>query len=158
MPAVLHNSEVHGFVDGAALVELKQAALRDPRGRARLCLHHQTTDLVQEMILAFANTALMPPHRNPEKTESVHVIEGTGRLLIFDGAGKLSKTVDIGPVGSGLVFLYRLSTIPWHTVIPESETLVLHEVLQGPFVVGETVFPAWAPTDAQELQHFLAGR
>jgi cupin fold WbuC family metalloprotein len=85
----------------------------------------------------------------------LQVVKGELLLIVFDDDGKVVQRVKMGPVGSGEVFLYRLSSTPWHTMIPLSEIVVVHEALQGPFNNSSEPLPDWVPGDSQDLKQFL---
>jgi cupin fold WbuC family metalloprotein len=140
------------------LGELKRAAAEAPLKRARLCLHHDHSDQVQEMVIAFDRGTYVRPHRHRGKTESFHVIEGELEVVFFDDGGRVTRRVRMGPRDSGHAFLYRLSSSLWHSVVPLSDFVVIHETTTGPFVKGETEFPPWGPedSDAAGVREFLA--
>lgn len=136
---------------------LKQAARQDPLRRARLCLHHDHSDKVQEMVIAFCRDSYVRPHRHVNKSESFHVIEGELEVIFLDDEGQVTHRVRMGPCRSGHTFLYRLSSSLWHTVLPLTEFVIFHETTTGPFVKEETEFPAWGPdeADAEGIRMFL---
>jgi cupin fold WbuC family metalloprotein len=138
--------------------ELKRAAAAAALKRARLCLHHDHADQVQEMVIAFRRDSYVRPHRHRGKTESFHVIEGELEVVFFDDGGRVTRRLRMGPPGSGRPFLYRLSSSLWHSVLPLSEFVIIHETTTGPFVKGETEFPPWGPEDADAagVRAFLA--
>lgn len=140
------------------LDQLKQAAMQAPLKRARLCLHHDRSDKVQEMVIAFHKESYVRPHRHIDKSESFHVIEGKLAVVFFDASGQVTRRIKMGPFGNDHTFLYRLSSSLWHMVVPLSEFVIIHETTTGPFVEGEAEFPNWAPddADADEIRAFLA--
>ena len=105
---------------------LKDKALKSPLKRARICLHFNTTDTVQEMLIAFCKNSYIRPHKHIDKTESFHIIEGKGVVIFFDDNGNIIKYIYIDNSKNSKAFIYRLSEPLWHTVIPISEFLVLH--------------------------------
>jgi len=140
------------------LAALKLAAAAAPVRRARLCLHHDHADTVQEMVIAFCRDTYNRPHRHRNKSESFHVIEGRLAIVLFDDAGNPTRQVHLGPPGGSLPFLYRLSSDRWHAVLPLSEYVVIHETTTGPFELGQTEFATWSPdgTHHERVRHFLA--
>ena len=155
MPGVFFNEEETVEVGEVWLDRLKKEARDSPRDRARLCLHMSTEDSVQEMLIVFAQGALLRPHRSLNKSESFHVVEGDLRMVLFDDNGAVTRTIDMGPPGSGKAFMARLSSSPWYTYIPQSSFLVLHEITRGPFDSNDTEFPEWAPEEGPDLKSFL---
>lgn len=140
------------------LDQLKRAAMRDPQRRARLCLHHDHSDKVQEMVIAFYQGSYVRPHRHINKSESFHVIEGLLAVVFFDDKGQVTRRLKMGPCSNGGTFLYRLSSSLWHTVMPLSEFVVIHETTTGPFIREETEFAPWGPdeADVDGIRAFLA--
>ena len=120
------------------LLQIPQGSKVDPLRRARLCLHHDPRDKVQEMVIAFSRDPYVRLHRHVNKRESFHVIEGEMAVVFFDDSGRVTRHIRMGPLGSGHAFLYRSSSSLWHTVVPLSEFVIIHETTNGPFVREET--------------------
>lgn len=139
------------------LDQLRQAAMQAPLKRARLCLHLSYNDTLQEMVIVFCRGSYIRPHRHVNKSESFHVIEGELAVVFFDDEGQVTRRIQLGPLGSGRTFLYRLSSSLWHTVVPFSEFVTIHETTTGPFIKEETEFAAWGPdeADADGIRAFL---
>ncbi len=124
---------------------LKARAAENSRRTARLCAHPDVDDGLHEMLIVHSRGACVPPHKHPGKSESFHVIEGRLKVVIFDDDGTKAEEITMGEVGSGLVFFYRLCEERYHTVIPETDWVVFHEVTNGPFDPAQTVFAPWGP-------------
>jgi cupin fold WbuC family metalloprotein len=139
------------------LERLKTDAANASLRRARLCLHHSHQDAVQEMVIAFCRDTYNPPHRHFGKSESFHVIEGDVAVVFFDDSGNVMRRLELGAPGSGRPFLYRLSDSSWHTVVPLSEFVLLHETTTGPFAKDGTEIAKWAPdgTNRAAVRAFL---
>ena len=140
------------------LDDLKVAAIKAPLKRARFCLHHNLTDQVHEMIIAFYRESYSRPHRHKNKSESFHVIEGKLLVVFFDDDGKVTRRIKMGPVDSGSTFFYRLSTDLWHSVVPLSKYVIIHETTVGPFIKEESEFAPWSPVngDSKGIEKFLS--
>ena len=134
---------------------LKAEAEVAPYRRARLCLHHETDDPVHEMFIVFCEDSLVPIHKHLNKSESFHVIEGELDIVIFDDDGNLVRRVEMGPPGSGKSFLYRMSVDAWHSVIPRSEFVAIHETTTGPFVPDDCAYAPWVEYEDNALRDFL---
>lgn len=140
------------------LDQIRQAAMQSPLKRARLCLHCNHRDKVQEMVIAFCMESYIRPHRHLNKSESFHVIEGKLAVLLFDGKGRVRHQVKMMPLSSNYTFLYRLSSNMWHMVVPLSEFVIIHETTSGPFIKGDTEFASWGPyeDDTDKVKAFLS--
>ena len=132
------------------LGKLKEAARQDLMKRARLCLHHNHEDTVQEMVIVFHRDSYVRPHRHKNKSESFHIIEGALEVIFFDDEGNVDRRVCMGSKGEQNTFLYRLASDRWHTVAPQTEFVIIHETTSGPFVRGDTEFAPWSPDDGDE--------
>ncbi len=131
-------------VGAAWIARLQEAAARSPRRRARLCLHRSAAAPVQEMVIAMARGTQVRPHRHGGRSESLDALEGTALVVLLDDAGEVLRRFRLG-TGPGDVRLYRLGAATWHTVIPLTESVVLHEVVEGPFDPADQEFAPWAP-------------
>ncbi|WP_022720215.1 WbuC family cupin fold metalloprotein [Rhodopseudomonas sp. B29] len=151
------------FRDSGAIVELgadwltrlKEAAMRSPLGRSRVCVHADDAAQVQEMIIALRDDVLFRPHRHLGKTESFHMIEGVIDIVIFDDAGAPVRTVALAEPSRGGSFYYRLNEPMYHTVVPRTPMVVFHETTSGPFVRTDTDYAQWAPEEPEQLRAFL---
>jgi cupin fold WbuC family metalloprotein len=154
---VLYATDGIVTVDAAAIAELKRDAGANPRRRIRLCAHAGVDDRLHEMLIVHARDAYVRPHKHIGKSESFHVIEGDVDVVIFDEGGGVTEVIQMGTVGSGRPFFYRIATPLFHTLLIRSAVLVFHEATNGPFNRADTVFAPWAPqeVDAAAVQTFL---
>ncbi len=132
------NSEVIRSVDGGYIDHLKMMALRSPRNRYRLCLHHDISHLTQEMIICLRGFNYFRPHLHMDnRSESYHMIKGCMDVYLLDEDGILIEIVRLaapGTVGAeARSFMYRLSAPIYHFVVPRSKWTIYHEVLTGPW-------------------------
>jgi cupin fold WbuC family metalloprotein len=119
------------------LEKLKRAAEDAPLRRARYCLHQSHDDKVQEMVIAYCYDSEIPIHRHRGKTESFHIIEGELELLLFDDGGNITKKIKMGPSGSGMPFMFRMSSEYWHSAKLLTNYVIVHETVAGPFIKEE---------------------
>ncbi len=147
------NSEVMVAKEGLLQVNfkqikaLKQKALHNDRQRIRLCAHRDLTDKIHEMIIVHVRDTYVPPHKHPNKTESLHIIEGEVDLVIFSEDGDIIDVVGMGDYASGHKMYCRLSEAYFHTLLIKSDFLVFHETINGPFNRQDTIFAPWAPAE-----------
>ncbi len=154
------NSFKSGVINikNSDILHLHNSAKRSQLKRARLCLHNTHDDLVQEMIIAFCKGSYIRPHRHINKTESFHVIEGELIVVIFDEYGRVSRKIRMGQYTSEYNFIYRLASPLWHTLIPLTELVIIHETTTGPFIKGDSDFADWAPLydEPEKIRDYLS--
>jgi len=136
---------------------VKKAAAKSERGRARICAHHTSEDLLHEMLIAITPRSYIRPHRHLEKSESFHVVEGIVDVIVFSENGDITKIIELGEPGSGRSFFYRMSESKFHTLLIHSQILVVHEVTNGPFRASTSVMAGFAPmeTDLPAAQRYV---
>ena len=124
----------------------------------RLCSHPNTADLLHEMMIVHGHDAYVRPHMHPGKSESIHVIEGSVDVVLFDELGEVTELIKLGEYHSGERFYYRMNMATYHTLIIRSEILVFHEITNGPFDRSKTVFAPWAPEviDSKRAAYYIA--
>src|SRR4051812_40841478 len=64
------------LVDDAQIARVKSLAMKSPHKRARLCLHDSHQEPVQEMLIALAQGAPIPAHRQRLGRKTYYLIEG----------------------------------------------------------------------------------
>jgi cupin fold WbuC family metalloprotein len=131
-------------LDHRAIEFTRECALRNKRGRARICAHRNPEANLHEMIIAITSASYVRPHRHRGKSESFHVVEGDADVVIFSNEGTVEDVVELG---SGANFYYRLDTPRYHTVLPGSPVLVIHETTNGPFDPTQTDWADFAPAE-----------
>lgn len=150
------NEEVMFTIDGSVdirqrdIEELKDKAGHNQRKRIRLCAHLNVDDKVHEMFIVHTRDTYVRPHKHLAKAESIHVIEGSCQVILFDDAGNITQIVEMGDYSSGKAFFHRTAEPQFHTLLIPSDYLVFHETANGPFVPADTAFPGWAPDLSEE--------
>jgi cupin fold WbuC family metalloprotein len=139
--------------DAVALV--KEQAAKNQRGRARICAHRQSSDLLHEMLIAIRRNSYVHPHKHREKSESFHIIDGFVDIVIFNEEGMIEDVLSLGPTGTGRACFYRLSEPRFHTLIIRTEQVVIHEVTNGPFIKGQTILAPFAPSEERQRDALL---
>lgn len=155
-PEVFYATTDPVVIGVADIVSLKAAAAASPRRRARICAHATPESALHEMIIVLQRDSYVRPHRHLDRTESFTILEGEADVVLFDDDGDVRSAIPMGPPGSGRTFYYRLAEPTYHTVLVRSETLVFHEVTDGPFHPEQTTFAPWAPSenDSTAIAHF----
>lgn len=136
--------------------KLKQQALAAPLKRARLCLHKDELDPLQEMIIVLCKDSFVAPHQHKGKDESLHVVQGSFYLVIFNEHGRVIEKVLVKQKDHQGYLLCRVREGTWHTVIPRSNFVVIHEIIRGPFRrVKARKSDAWVPRQKAEIKKFI---
>jgi len=149
---VLYPKEGFVSLKNADMAFLKAQASKNPRKRIRLCAHQNTDDKIHEMFIVHGKDAYVRPHRHLNKTESFYLMEGEADALFFNEAGQVVRRIEMGALGSGKQFYYRLSEPVYHSLIIKSPAITFFEVTSGPFDLKDTEFPAWAPDGKDEAR------
>ena len=144
---VLYTTESVTTLNKADIDYLKSRSSANKRKRIRLCAHPDVNDHLHEMLIVHQAGNYIPPHKHPGKSESFHMVEGLLKIVLFDDDGTIADIIKLDSKGKDGSFYYRLSKSMYHTVIPESDIVVFHEVTNGPFRREDLVIPKWAPDD-----------
>ena len=125
---------------------IRECALQNSRGRARICAHKKPTDTLHEMLIGIRSDSYIRPHRHQIKVESFHLVEGTADIVILDDEGNIAEVIDLGPDRN---FYYRLDTNRYHTLLINSPVLVIHEITNGPFDPTQSDFASFSPPEGE---------
>jgi len=156
LPVKRINDEVYvaeeGIVrlDRRAIAFVRDQALRNRRGRARICAHRDATNTLHEMLIGIAATSYVRPHRHEAKSESFHLVEGSADVVILSDDGAVEDVVELGENAN---FYYRLEAPRYHTLLIGSPALVIHETTNGPFVPDGTDWAPFAPAEGTPEAH-----
>ena len=127
--------------------ELKRKMIISNNNRIRICTHKTKYDSLHEMLIIHTKNCYVRPHKHINKVESISILEGKAKIIIFNDDGSVHSELTVGQKESGEVFYHRMNINKYHMFIIQSDFLVFHEVTQGPFNKNYTVFPDWAPVD-----------
>ena len=119
--------------------------------RARICLHNNDKSKLQEMIIILAKDTYIRPHKHLNKSESLHVIEGSADAIFFDNKGNIIKKQRLGGKSKNTDFYYRISDSVFHTLKIRSKYFIFHESTQGPFIKNKTKYANWSPVENDTL-------
>ncbi|MBI3394627.1 MAG: WbuC family cupin fold metalloprotein [Spirochaetia bacterium] len=146
---VLYPDEPIVTINSRDVEVLKRLADENARQRVRLCAHRSPGDSLHEMFIVHKKSCYVRPHKHPGKAESMFVVEGAADVVLFRDDGTVDRVFPVGAHGSGRGLYYRISDPVFHMLLIRSDYLVFHEVTEGPFRRGETVFAEWAPADGE---------
>ena len=158
-PEVLYSDGGFLAVDRDTVQLLKEKAKLSPRRRCRLCFHASSDDLQQEMLIVMHRSSYVRPHRHLRRAETLLIIEGHCKTLLFDADGHVTDILPMSPAVDGGRFFYKMPPGIFHTLIFQSEWLVFLETTLGPFDPSSSEAASWAPpeTDAAAGHAFLSG-
>jgi cupin fold WbuC family metalloprotein len=111
--------------------------------RNRILGHKSDTSDVHEMLIVLSRATIVKPHKHPHSDESMHVIEGEVDVQIYDEQGGKLQLIQMGTFNSLKSFYYRVPRNTFHAVIPQSDRVVVHEVIHGPFTANSSIFANW---------------
>lgn len=134
-------------LDARSVGFIRNCAVNNARGRARICAHKNGSDSLHEMLIAMRNDSYIRPHRHLTKVESFHLVEGEADVVILTDAGEIAEVIELGADRN---FFYRLSAPQYHTVLINSPVLIVHEVTNGPFDPGQSDFASFAPPEGDD--------
>jgi cupin fold WbuC family metalloprotein len=154
-PEVLYPDEDIVFLNSADLQELKRLAVLNPSGRIRLCAHPSVGDRLHEMFIVHTQDCYVRPHKHIEKSESMAILEGAVDVVLFHDDGAVKQVISLGAANSGLIFYQRLPKNVYHMLIIKTEFLVFHEIISGPFLRENSIFPDWAPVESGEAANLF---
>lgn len=127
---------------------LKTAVTATPLKRVRINLHPSSEDELHEMFIVLQQGSYVRPHKHPNKSEAFHAVYGSAQVVIFDDEGNIKQVVHLDADKVDKPFYYRMSKPYFHTLIVQSELFIVHEITNGPFVPGGTIFAPFAPDDS----------
>ena len=78
--------------------------------------------------------------------------EGYGDIVLFNEEGGIVDVTHLGDRQLEDKFYHKLADPIFHTLVVRSEFLIFHEVTNGPFRSSNTVFPSWAPKEADDSE------
>ena len=150
------GNDVYYITDNIAAVSqedvewLKTRAQQSERRRARICAHRTQDDPLHEMMTVQMGDTYYAPHTHTGKSQSFYVIEGKVDMVFFDDEGAITEIVQMGDQSTGLNFYCRHADSKFHYQIIQSDILVLHETINGPFDRSHNVFAPWAPKEGDQ--------
>ena len=127
---------------------LKQKAEINQRKRIRFCAHRGIDHPLHEMFIIHHKGVYVRPHQHFNKTESFHVIHGDVDIILFKNDGSIMQVLQMGSYRSGKTFFCRLPEKCFHTMMVNSDNLMIQEITGGPFVREQTAFASWAPEES----------
>ena len=134
-PFGLSRKSLCGFVNRARKTRSK---------KFRFCAHSSLTNPVHEMFIVHKKKHKIPIHKHINKAESLLILQGKVKFIIYSNKGEVKRTIRLGSINSRHPFYYKIPPSTYHNLIVESKKVVFLEVIQGPFQRNKTIFAKWA--------------
>lgn len=156
---VIFNKEDKIKLDLDFISDLKKRAQDNDSKKITFCLHKCHEDKVHEMINVYPKDLYIRPHKHPSKTETKHVIEGKMLMIMYDDNGEVNEKFVLSEKNLGKCFTYRIEKNYYHSIIPITDVVVFHEIINGPYLgINDSIFPEWAPdnNDIKGIKEFIS--
>lgn len=131
---------------------LKSAIKKSSRNRSRICTHDNSEEKLHEMFVIYGKDTYVRPNRHFGKDESILVVEGSCDVYFFDLDGGISDIVEMGDIDSDRPYYCRIPKEIFHTVVINSEQVILFEATSGPFDPEDTYYADWSPPEGHSEQ------
>ena len=135
-------------LDEHLLNNLLQQAESSDRKRVHYNLHNTYDEPVQRVCIALKTGTYVRPHLHIDerKWELLIGLKGSLGVVIFDQKGRVLSKEAI--TAGGNLSAKQLAPNTYHTVYPITDSAVILEVKQGPYVpTAEGEFAEWAPAE-----------
>ena len=154
---IISNTQNIVKIKKSSIKKLINSLKQANNNMSRYLVHISAKDLIQEMIIAFTDKTLIVPNRLKGKTQTLNIISGKIKIIIFENNGKVKEKFIMTPFSKkdNNPFLFRFNKCDWHTMISLSKNSVVHEVLEGPFEMTKTKNPSWIPSEKDKLKIYL---
>lgn len=113
------------------LDETTQSASESPRLRMNYNLHESFKDVVQRMFNALEPGTVVPIARHPNSSETLIMLRGRLRVLIYDDYKNIIEDVVIAPGSENIG--YHIPKGTWHQVESLEHGTVCFETREGPY-------------------------
>lgn len=136
------------IIDQSLLQRAAAAAAASPRRRKNYNFHSDDGDICHRLLNAIEPDSYIPPHchLDSSKDETILVLRGKLGMVLFDPAGKVSRSVVLQAGGEALGINIPHGQI--HTLVALESGSVFFEAKAGPFVpLSAQEKAAWAPAE-----------
>lgn len=114
------------------LNETIQKASESPRLRMNYNIHESFEDSVQRMFNALEPGTIVPIARHPYSSETLIMLRGKLRVLIYDDNKNIIEDVIIAPNSDNIG--YHIPKGTWHKVESLEHGTICFETREGPYV------------------------
>jgi cupin fold WbuC family metalloprotein len=147
-PSVFETRTDPVVIQRGHIAKLIAAAKLADNGRARILLHRDRRNSLQEMIIALPPTSCDVPHINYRSAKSFLALSGQFAVMRFSNDGREVNSTALSAGRWPGARMIRLGEPVWHTIIPLRGDAVFLETIVGPFVGNE--FAPWFPSEGAE--------
>lgn len=136
------------LLDDALLARTLDAAQKSPRRRINHNFHTGPNDNPHRFLNAMLRGTYVRPHRHrdPPKSESFLVLDGSVAIFLFDDAGHVLARHDLGVPGGPRGI--DLAPGIWHSLVVLGEHAILFEVKPGPWdPATDKEMAPWSPEE-----------
>ena len=118
-------------IDIALLDSLTEQAKASPRLRMNLDLRTSDADTSQRMLNAIEPGSVVPIHRHPSTAETVIIVRGKVKEILFDECGNVAQEI-LMEVGGDCPVL-QIPAGQWHSIEALESGTVIFEAKDGAF-------------------------
>lgn len=119
-------------IDDKLLDELTERAKTSARLRMNYDLRNGENDQSQRMLNAIEPESVVPIHRHTRSSETVVVIRGKVKEVLYDEQGKtILEEIELDPEGP--CFAVNVPLGQWHTLHSLESGTVIMEIKDGPY-------------------------
>lgn len=157
-PEVFYFTDQRNFLEKKDLENLIVLGKKSQRGRAKYCLHENSDSMLHEMFHVHYLNTYTRPHKQIDKSTSLHLISGNMDLYLFDDKGSVIDLVSLGDYKTELPFYFCAPKNTYRTLVVKSPVVLFHEIRLGPFDKQDTIFAPWAPMeeDHDGIRNFIS--
>ena len=119
------------LIDKKILDELTASAKASPRLRMAMDLRNSPEDLSQRMLHALEPGTVMPIHRHHASSETVVILRGRIRWILYDENGNETERVVLDADGD--LRMLNVEKDRWHSLECIESGSVLYESKDGPY-------------------------
>lgn len=144
-PNVRLSSAAIPCIRANQLNELRALAEASPLKRARMCLHGNSCELQQDMVIYLAHDCEIPISYHINKDESLVVLGGSGKYDFHYDNSDVCKTVQLDTFRNleenefSRCFT-RINRFVPHSIKPGADGILIYETTSGPFEREDTAY------------------
>ena len=125
-------------INNSLIKNLKKLSLKNNNCNLRVCLHRNKKDKLHNMIVLLNKDSGInfSTHKHKNKDEIYQIIEGSIKISVFKNKEVIKKII----LSKKKNFITRINKNKYHKVQPLKKFAIFHEVREGPFLKGDSIF------------------